>query len=146
MGTMVRSRTPRGGSRSERKADDPVTAALAEAQRLSAWALERLRGRRADEVAEPLAPWPPGSAVAARIVPIGNSRGVRIPKPLLEETGLEGEVELVAVDDSIVIRPARTVRQGWDEAFAGMAAHGDDALLDPDLTGGDGWDEGEWEW
>ena len=54
-----------------------------------------------------------------RIVRIGNSQGVRIPKPLLEETGLAGEVEIEAHDDTLVIRGAHPPRSGWDAAFAG---------------------------
>lgn len=77
-----------------------------------------------------------------RIVKIGNSQGVRIPKALLEQSGLEREVLLEVVDDSIVIRPARKVREGWGAAFAEMAA-GDDRLLDEGL--GDLPDE-PWEW
>ena len=81
-----------------------------------------------------------------RIIRIGNSRGIRIPKPLLEQTGLEGEVEITAREDSLVIRPAARPRAGWEEAFAAMAQRGDDALLDdvpPTLSA---WDEEEWEW
>jgi hypothetical protein len=37
-------------------------------------------------------------------------------------------------------------RQGWDEAFRVMAEHGDDQLLDEDLTGRTPWDKAEWEW
>jgi antitoxin MazE len=65
-----------------------------------------------------------------RIVRIGNSRGVRIPKPLLEQTGLRGEVEITAEDGSLVIRSARRPREGWAAAFEEMARRGDDALLD----------------
>jgi antitoxin MazE len=81
-----------------------------------------------------------------RIVRIGNSRGVRIPKPLLEQTGLRGEVEITAEDGSLVIRSARRPREGWAAAFEAMARRGDDALLDavpPTLST---WDEDEWEW
>jgi antitoxin MazE len=80
------------------------------------------------------------------IVRIGNSRGVRIPKPLLEQTGLAGEVEITAEDGSLVIRPVRKPRDGWAAAFQEMARRGDDALLDgvpPTLSA---WDEDEWEW
>jgi antitoxin MazE len=83
--------------------------------------------------------------VKTRIVSIGNSRGVRIPKPLLEQTGLSGEVEISAEDDAVVIRPARKPRAGWAEAFREMSRRGDDALLD-DAPGLSGWDEAEWEW
>jgi antitoxin MazE len=82
----------------------------------------------------------------AKITRIGNSRGIRIPKPLLEQTGLEGEVELLVQDDQLVIRPAKPPRDGWEEAFERMAAAGDDALLDDTAAWSTEWDEGEWEW
>jgi antitoxin MazE len=81
-----------------------------------------------------------------RIVPIGNSQGIRIPKPLLEQTGLSGEVEIVAEDDALVIRPARKPRASWAAAFQEMARRGDDALLDDAVPGLSSWDEDEWEW
>ena len=65
-----------------------------------------------------------------RIVRIGNSQGVRIPKPLLEAAGLQGEVDLTTGPGVLVIRPARGPRAGWAEAFAAMAARGDDAVRD----------------
>jgi antitoxin MazE len=71
--------------------------------------------------------------VKTRIVRIGNSRGVRLPKPLLDQTGLSDEVEVEAQGNQIIIRPVRAPRAGWAEAFAGMAAAGDDQLLDPDV-------------
>jgi antitoxin MazE len=81
-----------------------------------------------------------------RIVRVGNSQGIRIPKLLLEQTGLQGEVEISARDETLVIRAARKPREGWAAAFREMARRGDDALVDqaaPSLTV---WDEGEWEW
>ena len=80
-----------------------------------------------------------------RIVRIGNSQGIRIPKPLLEQSGLGVEVELEVRADEIVIRASSRPRSGWDEAFQAMAAQGDDALLDPD-TPASAWDDEEWEW
>jgi len=79
----------------------------------------------------------------ANLVAIGNSRGVRIPKALLEQTGLQGDIEMEVQGSQIVIRPAHRVREGWAEAFARMAA-GDDALLDAPLP--TKWDQSEWEW
>jgi antitoxin MazE len=81
-----------------------------------------------------------------RVVRIGNSRGIRIPKVLLEQTGLPEEVEISAEGDSLVIRPAKRPRAGWAAAFQEMAARGDDHLLDevgPTLSN---WDQTEWEW
>ena len=80
-----------------------------------------------------------------RIVRIGNSQGVRIPKPLLEQSGLGEEVELALENGTIVIRPASRAREGWESAFRRMASAGDDAFLDPE-GGSTAWDEAEWEW
>ena len=82
----------------------------------------------------------------ARIVKIGNSQGIRIPKPLIEEAGLDGEVEIRVQDDSLVISPLRRPRAGWSAAFEKMAASGDDALLHGEQAAAAGWDEDEWEW
>ena len=81
-----------------------------------------------------------------RIVPIGNSQGIRIPKLLLEQTGLSGEVEISVTDDALVIRPVRKARANWAPAFQTMAQRGDDALLDEVAPSLSDWDEGEWEW
>jgi antitoxin MazE len=81
-----------------------------------------------------------------RIVRIGNSRGVRIPKPLIEETGLDGEVEIRVRNDTLIISPVRQPRQGWSEAFRAMAARGDDAPVHGDQLRSSAWDEDEWEW
>jgi antitoxin MazE len=66
-----------------------------------------------------------------RIIRIGNSQGIRIPKRLLEQTGLRGEVEISVLGNSLLIRPAgKPPRAGWAAAFREMARRGDDALLD----------------
>ena len=82
----------------------------------------------------------------ARIVRIGNSQGIRIPKPLLEQISLRGEVEITVRDNSLIIQPATKPRAGWTAAFQEMAKHGDDALLDGDVPSLTTWDEDEWEW
>jgi antitoxin MazE len=81
-----------------------------------------------------------------RIVRIGNSRGVRIPKLLLQQTGLSDEVTIEAEGNRLVIRRASRPREGWDEAFRKMALAGDDRLLDGDLASTSRWDESEWQW
>jgi len=83
----------------------------------------------------------------ARIVRIGNSQGLRIPKPVLEQTGLSGEVVLEVEGNTIVIRPATQTRVGWDDAFRAMRAAGDDALVDEAAAlAPTAWDEAEWQW
>ena len=81
-----------------------------------------------------------------RIVKIGNSRGIRIPKPLLEQTGLDGEVQIDVEDNRLVISPVQGIRLGWAEAFQEMAGRGDDGLPEGDLYLPTSWDEEEWEW
>jgi len=66
----------------------------------------------------------------ANIVVIGNSQGVRIPKILLEQSGLSGEVELELCNAGILIRPAKKTRENWDTAFRQMAENNDDELID----------------
>ena len=51
-----------------------------------------------------------------RLVRIGNSRGVRLPKPVIEEAGLTDEVEVRVRDGAVVIRPIAQARSGWAEA------------------------------
>jgi len=80
----------------------------------------------------------------ASLIQIGNSRGVRIPKAILEQTGLRHEVEIEVRGSQVVIRPANHPRADWEAAFAAMTAHGDDRLLDE--TRSTKWDEADWAW
>jgi len=81
-----------------------------------------------------------------RIVRIGNSQGIRIPKLLLERSKLAEEVELEAEDNRIIIRSAKQPRQDWESAFRAMAERGDDGLLNNNLLARTQWDEDEWQW
>jgi antitoxin MazE len=86
------------------------------------------------------------NAVKARIVKIGNSQGIRIPKLLLDQADLGEEVELELQGEQIVIRSAYRARRDWSDQFKAMAARGDDKLLDGDVMVSTAWDEEEWEW
>ncbi len=80
----------------------------------------------------------------ARLVRIGNSRGLRLAKPLLEQLGFQDEVELEARDGALIVRPARRrVRVGWAAAAAKLAARHDGLLDDVTPTR---FDDEEWEW
>ena len=85
-----------------------------------------------------------GKAIRTRIVKIGNSQGVRLPKLLLEQSGIHAEVEIEVQGDYLTIRPTSRSRSGWDEAFAAMSKQHDDVLLDEAST--TDWDQFEWEW
>lgn len=79
-----------------------------------------------------------------RIVRIGNSRGIRVPKVLLEQAQLPDEVELQAERGRLVVRAARGPRAGWAEAAKTMHTQGDDQLLDaPTSTR---FDAKDWQW
>ena len=82
----------------------------------------------------------------ASIVRIGNSQGIRIPKVVLEQTQLEGEVELEVKDREILIRAVSKHRQDWAQKFKAMAEKGDDKLLDSSSIDQTSWDKEEWEW
>lgn len=81
----------------------------------------------------------------AQIIRIGNSQGIRIPKTILEQVGFRKEVELEVENDQIVIKRAKTIREGWKEAFQKMARRGDDKLLNEDIISNK-WDDEEWQW
>jgi antitoxin MazE len=82
-----------------------------------------------------------------KLIRIGNSQGVRIPKPLIEESGITEEIEMILRDNEIVLRSARTIRKDWEASFRKMGQQGDDSLLDQEVTEeGTDWDETEWTW
>ncbi|MDH5666763.1 MAG: AbrB/MazE/SpoVT family DNA-binding domain-containing protein [Nitrospira sp.] len=80
----------------------------------------------------------------AHIVKIGNSKGIRLPKTLLQEAQLEDEVELQAEPGRILISKATKPRTGWAEAAERMHAHDEDRLLDPATP--TRFDKDEWKW
>ena len=80
------------------------------------------------------------------IIKIGNSQGIRIPKPLLDQTGIKESVELEVDKSRIVIRAVSDPRSGWDEAFKAMTLNNDDVLIDGDNGINHSWDAEEWQW
>jgi len=81
--------------------------------------------------------------VRAKVVKIGNSRGIRIPRTLLEQAGLTGEVEMTVEGDRLIIHSASHTRAGWESQFAAMAQGDDHWVAEPSPTQ---WDESEWTW
>lgn len=79
----------------------------------------------------------------AKIVRIGNSQGVRLPKPLLEQAGLTDDVEITAERGQIIITSPRVARDGWADAAKRLHAADADRL---DPTTATVFDETEWEW
>lgn len=79
----------------------------------------------------------------AQIVRIGNSQGIRIPKVLLEESGISGEVEVELAKEGLLIRSVARPRSGWDSAFAAFSEIDDDLSLPAGLSR---FDEKDWQW
>jgi antitoxin MazE len=83
--------------------------------------------------------------VKTRLVRIGNSQGIRIPRAVIEQAGLQGELDLQVRRKQLVVRQAHRPREGWEDRFRAMAGRGDDRLLWPKATL-TSFDEKEWEW
>jgi antitoxin MazE len=80
-----------------------------------------------------------------KLISIGNSRGIRIPRSIIEECGFGDRIEMRLGQGEVVLAPVRTLREGWNAAFERMAAAGDDAPLVTERLDQD-WDREEWEW
>ena len=63
-----------------------------------------------------------------KIVRIGNSQGIRLPKTVLQQSGISGAVELEIAGDRLIIYPVKARRAGWAKAFSKMHERGDDKL------------------
>lgn len=69
----------------------------------------------------------------AQIIKIGNSKGLRLSKTILEKYDLGDKVELILEADHIILKPIREPRKGWEKAFENMHAEGEDKLLMDDV-------------
>ncbi|MFZ3048474.1 MAG: AbrB/MazE/SpoVT family DNA-binding domain-containing protein, partial [Desulfatirhabdiaceae bacterium] len=87
-----------------------------------------------------------GDTMRARVIKIGNSQGLRIPKSLLLQTGIMNDVEIEVEKNQIIIRPIKNARDGWDDAFKLMGEKGDDEILIAEKSIPHSWDEEEWQW
>ena len=79
----------------------------------------------------------------ARLVRIGNSRGVRLPKAVIDQVGLHEDIELRVENDRVIITAARPPRTGWEDAARRLAAEAHGVLDAPSPTR---FDEDEWQW
>ena len=85
------------------------------------------------------------TVIKTRLVKIGNSQGLRIPKLVLDQLNLSSDIELEVQDDHLIVRPIPHPRADWPEQFRQMAERGDDQLLDPDVALTE-WEATEWQW
>lgn len=79
----------------------------------------------------------------AQIIQIGNSQGIRIPKAILEETKISGEVELEVCPEGILIRNIKKPRSDWENAFKALAETDDDLSVTRSTTG---FQKKDWQW
>ena len=79
-----------------------------------------------------------------RLIRIGNSRGVRLPKPLIEEAGLTDEVELKVRGGAVIIARTTKARTGWAEAAKELRTRDGNRLLYPPTP--TRFDDKEWKW
>jgi antitoxin MazE len=88
------------------------------------------------------------------LVRIGNSRGIRIPKPIIAQCGLGETVDLRVENDCLIISPGRQPRRGWEQAFRGAngasSHHTASKTMDDELllegTEPNEFDHKEWRW
>ena len=91
--------------------------------------------------------WSYNRTMRTKLIPMGNSKGVRLPKGLVEQYNFAAGIELEPAVDHLILRPVYSPRQGWDEAFNRMHRTKDDLLLDADETSVPSkWDRSEWKW
>jgi antitoxin MazE len=67
------------------------------------------------------------------VIKIGNSKGIRLSKTLLERYNIRDTVDLILEKGQIIIKPLSRPRNGWDKAFMEMHTNGDDELLIDDI-------------
>lgn len=75
------------------------------------------------------------------LISIGNSKGIRLSKTIIEKYNLQDSIELILEKDHIVLKPKTEARKGWDEAFKKMNENGDDKPLMRDVFDDENFDE-----
>ena len=85
-------------------------------------------------------------AIHVHLTKVGNSRGIRIPRAILEQVDLEGELELIVEQGTLMIRPASNPRQGWEASFVNAASNRpeDGEWTEPWVA--NQFDDEEWTW
>ena len=67
------------------------------------------------------------------IIQIGNSKGFRLSKTLIEKYNIKDKVELILEKGYLILKPISSPRKGWETAFKEMNEKGDDQLLFDDI-------------
>lgn len=82
------------------------------------------------------------------IIKIGNSKGIRIPKPVLEQCGLTDEIQMKISDEMLILSPIKKQREGWEKEFekSTKKKEKDDKVLKEFENSSHEWDDEEWKW
>lgn len=75
------------------------------------------------------------------VINIGNSKGIRLSKTLLEKYNIQDKLELILEEEQIILKPTTTPRKGWEKSFQKMHENGDDALLLNDVFSDENFEE-----
>ena len=75
------------------------------------------------------------------LISIGNSKGIRLSKTIIEKYNLQDSIELILEKDYIVLKPKTEARKGWDKAFKKRHENGDDKTLMPDVFDDESFEE-----
>lgn len=67
------------------------------------------------------------------VINIGNSKGIRLPKAILEQYNISDTLELILEKGRIILKPKSVPRKGWEKSFKQMSVNGDDQLLIDDV-------------
>ena len=83
--------------------------------------------------------------MTAKIISIGNSKGIRIPNNILKSLDIVSEVDIIVNEEKkeLLLRPVRNSRKGWDKAFKKMNENDDDQLLIDETIDSD---DKDWQW
>lgn len=75
------------------------------------------------------------------IITIGNSKGIRLPKSILEQYDIKESLEIILEKGRIILKPSSMPRKGWEKAFQSMHENGDDQLLIDDVFSDEDFEE-----
>ena len=75
------------------------------------------------------------------IIKIGNSKGLRLSKTILDKYNIKDKVEIILEEGQIIIKPIETPRQNWEAAFEKMSKEGDDKMLLNDVFDDENFEE-----
>ncbi len=75
------------------------------------------------------------------VISVGNSKGIRLSKTIIEKYNIEDKLELILEDGYFILKPKPEPRVGWEQAFQEMSKNGEDDLLMDDVFDDENFEE-----